>query len=142
MIKRKKVSEYSGYLAGSIILILIGISIIGILGFNSDYSNLEEEIGYEDFQVIMIAMNFFAVLITLAGVISFVEIINYSKHPEKYNYCKRCKHIISLKKGKFCNSCTYSIEGSLERNNEKYFKDYKKNYKERYLKLKTRMKKK
>lgn len=112
------------------------------LEFNSDFSGMVELEGLGPTVVTFLILYVYAGILMWVGAFILIDEFNRSKHPEKYNYCKRCKRIISKKKGIFCNSCTYSIEGSLERNNEKYFTAYKKNYKERYLKLKNRMKKK
>lgn len=142
MIKRKKVGEYSGYLAGCAIVILIGIGMFCFLSYSPSFNELEEGLRPIEFEIIIMAIYLFAIGIASGGVVCLIDVIDYSKHPERYNYCKRCKHIISKKKGIFCYSCTDSIETSLERNNEKYFATYKKNYKDRYKKLKARVKKK
>jgi len=140
MIKRKKVKSTNWIV--SVLFFLLGVSMLLCLEFNLDFSGMVELEGLGPTVVTFLILYVYAGILMWVGAFILIDEFNHSKHPEKYNYCKRCKRIILVEKGKFCNHCTYSIERSLENNNEKYFKDYKENYKERYLKLKTRMKKK
>ncbi len=142
MIKRKSIEGYSGELISGSISLLIGLGILFYLEVGINLGELIEQIGEVEVALFILLGYIFAAMIIVAGVSIVIEVISKSKHPERYKYCRKCKRIIRIKKGIFCGDCLYSIEKSLERDNEKYFQDYKKNNKERYKKLKNRLKKK
>ncbi len=126
MIKRKSSGQTTATIMLGLFIIVVGLYFLFIT------ANAESEIieGYsggpiEIFFIICL------VYLILIGIIIFgfniiFNSLNRYYHPEKYNYCKKCKAVIDKKPNrKLCNDCFHDIERAIKKKDLlKYKKDF------------------
>ena len=119
MIEKEKIEKHVGKIVLCALLIICGIYLLCsvfespiIFGYNLTFF----VIGY-----CLISFSF----------IEIGEIFEKVNHPERFVYCKKCKHIIR-KKHIFCNDCRMDIKREIRhKESKKYINDYTKFYKEK-----------